>query len=623
MIKKDEEILSLTEYAHSRLKTEMYLGSRSLHTQTILLYDDDRIPYTEELEFVPAVYTAFREIVDNSLDEIAHGHGNRIDITYDEKTGKMTVKDNGRGIPFTIDSKTKMHKVTLALSHARTGRNFGERGEIAGTNGLGAATVNFCSEYFKVEVWRDNKKFEQTFNEGKDELKIGKPKITKKTSTKTGTKISFRLSNKVFKNKLLPLRFISSRVLEISLCNPLLKVYFNGKQMKTKPNLEKNLFPKEQLISIDIKKLGFRSRFMLKPNFRNDGEFIHSIVNNIPAFNGGIHIDMFRRLFYSGMVDALKAQSRKRKLAPNRSDINSDLLIFNITTMNAPNFDAQSKTRLINEEAGKHVKAALEDEKIFKKIIQKHPAWIDEIYERCATRTQKKENSESKKLAKRFLRNKVPELYDASGKDREKCILFLAEGNSAIAGMTSVRDPEIHGGLGLRGKLLNVYGEKAKKILTNQTLLNIMNSVGLIIGERADRTRLRYGTIYLAHDMDPDGFNIGALLINFFYKYWPELFADQENPFFYVFNTPYIIADKGKKRKYWYAHNYDEFNSSEYKGWSITRAKGLGSLTEEDWKYSLRNPDLFPIVDDGGLADALELIFRSDFADKRKEWIGL
>ena len=576
----------------------------------------------EEISWVPAVFTAFREIFDNALDELALGYGNRIDITYDPEKMQFTVQDNGRGISLDWDEKYKMHKATLALSQIMSGRNFDERGDVAGVNGIGASGVNFCSEWFKVEIWRDNQSFVQRFKEGENKLIIPKPTIKEIKSDKTGTKISFKLSPKVFSDMTLPEDFLYSRIYEVAVCNPMLRIYWNGTRIKVKPTPEKTLFPGEKPIVIDIKEKGFRSKFMLKPNF-SSGEEVHSMVNNIPVFNGGVHVETFRRVFYHELLDALTRESKRRKLKPNRSDINDGLLIFNITHMIAPSFDAQSKTRLINETVGKIIKDHLEDKKLLKNIISKNQEWVNEIFARCSARTQKKDAAETAKLAKKLLRGKVPDLKDASGKDRSKCILFLAEGNSAIAGMTEVRDPEIHGGLGLRGKVLNVNGEAPKKVLDNGSLANIMNSLGLILGETADRNRMRYGKVYLAHDMDHDGFNIGALLINFFYTYWPELFDPEQEPVFYIFNTPFIIAEKNKERKYWYGSNYDEFKAKDYKGWSITRAKGFGSLMAVDWKYSLENPNLYAIVDDGKMKESLDLIFSGDRADDRKEWIGL
>jgi DNA gyrase/topoisomerase IV subunit B len=604
----------------------MYLGSRSLHTQNVLQFVDGK-PQPVETSWVPALYTAFREVLDNALDEVVgHGHGSRIDVTYDPKTREVSVQDDGRGIPIAYDESHKCHLATLVMTEARAGRNFEERGEVAGTNGIGASVVNFCSEFFRLDIHKDGERFQQEFTQGNavfgDELQVGKPKIVKKQN-KNGTKITFKLSDEVFPDLTLPEEFIRSRVTEVAICNPLIKIFYNGEQVKVKPRPEQSLFPGLKPMALEVKEDTFRSRFWIVPNWVKDGEHVHTIVNNIPAFNGGVHIDIFRRLFYGNLITALEKESKRRKLTPNRSDVTEGVLIYNITNMRAPNFDSQSKTRLINEEVGKIIKSQLEDPELYKEFIKKNREWIEEIYKRCAERTMKKDLGDLAKAAKKNLRTKVPGLMDAIATDRTSCILFLAEGDSAISGMSSVRNPEIHGGLALSGKVLNVNGEMPKKVVENKALGEIMSSIGLVVGQKAHRGALRYGQVYVAHDMDPDGLNIGALLINFFHTYWPELFADPKNPFVHIFRTPFIIAEKGKARKYWYAHNYQDFKPEDYSGWSITRAKGLGTLTRADWEYSLKNPEVYPIVDDGKMGETLDLIFNGKRSDDRKTWIGL
>ena len=106
--------------------------------------------------------------------------------------------------------------------------------------------------------------------------------------------------------------------------------------------------------------------------FHSDNDYNYSIVNNIPAFNGGSHVDAFKRTFYKNLINALTRESKKRKLKLSNSDIQSGLLIYNITKMQAPDFDSQSKTRLINEEPAKIIKKALEDPEIYKQIIKRH-----------------------------------------------------------------------------------------------------------------------------------------------------------------------------------------------------------------------------------------------------------
>lgn len=622
-----ENIQKLTDYQHHRLRTEMYLGSRSPHTQTIVNWDGKALNPVE-MTWTPAVYCAFREIMDNALDEVVgHGHGSRIDISYTPKTMEFMVSDDGRGIPIDWDENEGMHKATLALTQARAGRNFGKREEVRGTNGIGASTVVSCSEYFSIDITRDGKRFQQQFREGNaafDELDVREPKISK-NGGKSGTSVTFKLSGNVFKKAQLPLDFVRARVTEIAANHPKVKFYFNGDRVSVKPNITKTFFEGRKVIEIAVKDKNFKSTYYLVPNFSAEGgEYVHTTVNDIPAFNGGQHIDTFKRLFYGGLIKALERESKRRSLTPNRSDISDGLLIYNVTQMHAPNFDSQSKTRLINDDVDGFIKAVLENEDTFKGIIKGNKDWIDEIYARCAARTQKRDDAELAKQARKMMRTKVPKLLDANGKDRTKCILLITEGDSAKTMVSAVRDPEVHGALPLRGKILNVRGEAPKTLLDNQILMDLMTSIGCALGQRADRNELRYGKVYLAADQDPDGANITALLVNFFYLHWPELFDEKQEPFFYAMQTPFIIQEKGKTRHYWYADDYHKYNPDDWKGApKPTRAKGLGSLEEEDWRHSLTKPKLIPIVDDGKLSEALNLIFDPKGADARKEWIAL
>jgi len=628
-----EDIIELTDFGHARLRTEMYLGSRVPHSQEVLLYNDNLEPYIKELTWVPALNTYLREALDNACDEIiSFKSGSSIWITFDSEKFIFSVEDDGRGIPIDYDKEQKVHKATIALSRARAGRNFQSRGDVAGTNGLGIACTNFCSEFFKVEIVRDGKKFIQEFNEGNftvdNNITIKEPKITPSTA-KSGTKITFKPSKYVFEkvpelkdNFILPEEFIKSRVTEIAITNPNVKIFYNGKRITVKPTVEKSIFPNKDLITLEIKEQDFLSNFYIQTDLENEGDFVHTIVNRIPALNGGIHIDVFKKSFYRGLISYLEKESKRRKLVLSIADIQQGILIYNVTNMKAPNFDSQSKTRLINENAGTIIKKFFDDENVFKNIVKKNKQWIEKIYERCAERTNKKDDAEINKLAKKAAKVKVPKLIDANGKDRSKCTIVLGEGDSAIGGLAEARNPETFAGLPLRGKVRNVNELSVKEVLSNTELVDIMNSVGLIIGLKAKRESLRYGKIYIAHDMDPDGANIGALLINFFYTFWPELFDEKDKPFIFIFQTPFLIGEYKKERRYWYAHNYHEYDPIKHKEYKITRAKGLGTLMREDWEYSLKNPELIPIIADENFKETLDLIFNGNRADDRKLWLG-
>lgn len=624
-----EKIKKLSNYQHIRLRTPMYYSSVVAETLNVLSFVDNKPLVVTEL-YVPAVFTCFREILDNSLDElISHGFGNTIKIGYDEKTSEFFVEDNGRGIPIDWNEEYKMHTATLALSETQTGRNFENREDSIGLNGIGASGVNYCSEYFRLRIRRDKKEFYQEFKEDlkTDTLYIGEPEIIPYTGKDTGTRIEFKLSGKVFKDVTLSVDFVKNRIYEIAACNPLINFYFNNEKIITKSVVDKTLFSKNNHISIVVqnKENKFKSAFYLIPYFNEDGnEHDESLVNNIPTFKGGTHIDSFKRLFYAGLLNQLTRESKKRKLSPNRNDIANGMLLFNVTNMLRPDFDSQSKSRLINSEATDEIKSFFEDENIFKKIIKDNPEFIENIFKRCSERTMKKDASEVAKLARKLSKIKVAKLMDATGKDRSKCTLLLAEGDSANGGISEARDPAIHGSLPLRGKVLNVNGEPTKKVLENKVLQDVMNAIGLVVGQKADIKNLRYGNVWIATDADEDGKNITALLVNFFYTYWPELFNNPERPFLFAFQTPFIIGKKGLERKYWYAHNIDEFDPSDFpksKGWAITRAKGLGTLEKEDWIHSMKSPSLEAIIDDGELEEALDLIFNEKRSDDRKNWI--
>lgn len=624
---QSEEIIKLSDRDHQRLRIGMYLGSPNIHNQAVVQWNGKEL-ISEEVSWTPAAFTSFREIFDNALDEvIGHKQGTKIDITYDPTTLSFTISDDGRGIPIDWDEDEHMYKATLALTQSRTGRNFGERKEVGGANGIGASVVVNCSKIFSVDIKRDGKRFQQTFKEGSEllpDLSVSKPKITNNAGEKTGTDISFTLSSIVFKKAEIPLKFVKAHVFAIAAHHPKIKFTFNNEKIIVNKTLPKTLFSDKNIITVSISEEQFTSNYYLMPNFSETGEHVHSIVNNIPAFNGGTHIDTFKRLFFSGLLKSLERENKKRGLTPNKSDIIEGLLIYNTTTMFSPDFDSQSKTRLINDGIDKYIKTILEDENTFKNIIKQNKDWINSIYERCEERTQKKDEADVAKKNRKILRNKVPKLADANGKDRSKCICFICEGDSAVSQIMSVRDPEIYGALPLRGKILNVRGKAPKIVIENAVISDIMAALGIGIGKPAIRSDMRYGKVYLAADQDPDGANITALLINFFYLHWPELFDPKQSPVFYAFQTPFIIQEKGKKRHYWYADDYQLYNIDDWKGCpKPTRAKGLGSLEEIDWIYSLSNPKLIPIIDDGNLSEALDLIFHKDRADDRKIWISL
>jgi DNA gyrase subunit B len=624
---------TLTTYQATRIRTEMYMGSRALHTQAVLCYDGKNIAI-KEMTWVPSLYTAFRELIDNSLDEVvAHKHGDTIRVTYDPDTMEISVEDNGRGIPIhEIPAVGKGPAASFMMSNPHSGRNFDERGSVAGLNGLGAAIVNFTAEWFELDVWQDNKKLYQRWTEGvyggKEIHKTDGPVVNAGTKGKTGTKVKFKPSNKVWKDTTLPLEFIESRMWDIAVCNPTLKVYFNGSQLVTedKDPVATTMFANKNPSLLEIKTDRVHAKYYAVTGY-DDNEHIHSLVNNIPVLQGGPHVDEFRSLFYGGLIKLLDAPVKKalgiKGKTDNiltRADVGQGVLIYNVTVMNDPHFDSQSKTRLVSE-IKSDIKSGFFESDV-SGFIRKNPKWVQAVIDRCKSRTSSASDRSLAKDQKKLSKTKIATLRDATGKSRKSCALFLTEGDSAAAGLVAARDPSIHGILPLRGKVMNVNGVSSKKVLSSKALTDIMGAIGLRIGETANPLHLRYGKIYITTDSDEDGKNITALLVNFLFTFWPELFGDSDNPIVYQFDTPLIILVKGKEREYIHADSYDTFVPSDWSGWQVIRAKGLARLTQPDWKKVINDPKLIPMTDDGKLKDVLSLIFDGDRADDRKTWLS-
>lgn len=649
---KQHGIKKLSDYQHLRLRTEMYLGARTPHNQNVLLHTPTG-PVVEELKWVPALMTSFREIVDNSLDEFTKaGIAGMLSVEYNEQDLSFVITDNGRGIPIDWDEEHQSHLATMVMSELKAGRNFDDddRKGVAGMNGLGGSAITNVAKEFELEVTRMGKPkvdnvmkreamytFTQRFFEGNlvlgDALQVCVPEIKKTNSTKTGTTVRFTLSREVFKNATLPSKLVESLLREIAAVNHGHTIKFNGMKLPSAALVSSTLFPKRKTITLDINEDGFRSKFYIVPNIvqADQGLVMHSLVNNIPTYDGGNHLETFKREFALHMIKALASQSKRRKLTPNRSDIEEGVLLYNVTVMDGPYFQSQAKSKLINDNVIKPIEKAMSDA-WFDDVIKKNKDWIEEIYQRCADRTNKKDGDELAKAAKKNLKNKVAKLRDATGRDgklvvsRSECTLFITEGDSAVGGISDVRDPARHGALPLRGKILNVSDEAMtpKKLMDSQAIADIMNAIGLIPGEKAVRGRLRYGTLCVATDMDQDGANIAALLVNFLYSYWPELFDPSLPPFVQFFMSPFIILEKGKQREYFYLDNIDEYKPEEWTGWHSRRAKGLGTLQKQDWNHAV-NVELrtVPIRDDDGkLQETLDLIFNKSRADDRKAWMS-
>jgi DNA gyrase/topoisomerase IV subunit B len=142
-----------------------------------------------------------------------------------------------------------------------------------------------------------------------------------------------------------------------------------------------------------------------------------------------------------------------------------------------------------------------------------------------------------------------------------------------------------------------------------------MASLGLKLGE--EPKGLRYGRVYIYTDADPDGNSIAALLINFFNRFWPELF-DQGR--IYKVMTPLVVAKKGKDSINFYTNEEFELweKKNSAKGWNIEYKKGLAALEDLEYAEIIKNPKVVQIKNDKEYKQSLDAWFGADSAPRKE-----
>lgn len=612
-----DDIKVLSDREHVRLRTQVYLGNTKMASYEVPLFHNNELEI-KEVSFIPAVYKAVGEIIDNSIDEFAQINiaNKYLKIEANPVLGTYSISDNGRGIPI---GKHATGKFTpeVALGSLRSGRNFEaelEKGVI-GQNGVGSACTNYCSTEFSVDIHRDGKRYRQTFSDGA--LHISRPSI-RAGGTKTGTSISFQLDGDVFEETSLPSELMENRAIEIALTNPGVTTEYNKKKYKFKKGFD-DIVKKISSHYFKFETDGIEF-FVIFDVHDGIDERIFSWVNSSLLFDGGLCNTQFLNAFYDRAVKHLASQAKKQKCEVTKNDVRRNLLVLGNLRLSNPEYDAQSKTRLTGPNLRKEMADLVEAQ--WATFARKNKDWLNEVLERAIIRHHSHANKKAVKEHQKNLKKKVPGLIDATSTNRFECQLLITEGDSAASMITQAREPRTTASLPLRGKINNVYGTTVAQVLNMGKVTDLLTAIGLIPGQRALRSELNYGKIVVATDADVDGGDIFTLLINLFYTFWPELFDPDYDPIVYRLVAPNVCAVKGNKRIHFPTRAEYEKVKGRYKGYTINYYKGLGSMVKADWEMILSGETntLVPVVDDGKMKETLKLLFGPD-ADARKEWL--
>jgi len=608
--KIEEQYQKLTDREHVLHRPYMYVGSTTPHTGDHHLYDGTEISY-ESVTYNPAFLKIFDEILSNSVDEHRKSKSlNEIKVTFNLDAGTIIVWDNG-GIPV---QKHKVHNEwipEMIFSNLKAGSSFDDTKDrnTAGTNGVGATLTNIFSNKFTIKTCDGKKRFEQYFT--KNMSKRSTPKIS--DGQRGFTEITYEPDLERFKMKVIDdktYRILYKRCLDAAACNPRLYIHIHtikdGKKTINKLKFKKfeeyiKLYTGEREYFYEESKdwkVGFSSS--------TDGFTNVSFVNSVHTSDGGTHVDYIN----NQLINHLRAMIlKKHKVAVKPSDIRNHLYLFIDCMIVNPAFSSQTKEKLITEH--RLFKTTHEvTEKIAKQIFKSEI--MESILDWVERKQLAEERLELRKLNKSLDKGRVEKLIDAQKKgDRSKCILGVYEGMSALSAVRKFRNTQMMGAYPLKGKFTNVHELPNSKVIQNDEVKGLMGSLGLKLGE--EPKNLRYGKVYIYTDADPDGNSIAAQLMNFFAKYWPELF---EQGFIFKVMTPLVVVKKGNKSHTFYTN--DEFKEWEVKltsnigSWEIEYKKGLAALEDDEYEKIITDPNVVEITYDKEAKNSLEDWFGKD-----------
>ena len=588
------------------------------------------------------------EILDNSIDEISNGFGNKATIIIN-KDKSVTVIDNGRGIPTGIHPIKKKSGVEMVFTELHTGGKFDNKNykTSGGLHGVGAAVVNALSKWLEVEVHQNGKIYKQRFEYAYDkELKKEMPgtpvtalEVVGKAND-TGTRVTFKPDSEIFSTTDFKFDIIDERLQELAFQNRgiILELIDNRKDEEIKKEYysERGLldfidYLNESKTPIHQTPILFEGERTIN-NISMYGEvcmqftdstteYIASYVNNIPTTEAGTHESGFK----TGMTRAFKEWAKKLGLVKEKDkefegdDLREGMTaIVRIKITNAV-FEGQTKTKLGSSEA-----YTMMNDLAYTKLCE----WIEDNKEvatslinnalAAAQRREKikKINEAEKKKIGKGTAPLAGKVAVCTLKDNTVNEFIVVEGDSAGGSAKQARDRRFQTIMPSKGKIMNT--EKLK-------IFNTAIGTGTL--ENYKEEDLKYDKIIIMSDADVDGFHIRTLWMTYIYRYMRPLIA---NGHLYLAQPPLYKVYKNSKGKEISKYAYSDEELEKVKkeigrGALIQRYKGLGEMNPDQLWDTTLNPEtrtLFQVtIEDAAKAEKMVSLLMGDVVEPRKNYM--
>lgn len=562
----ESKIKTLSSLEHIRKRPGMYIGRLGDGS-----HQDD------------GIYILLKEVVDNAIDEFIMGSGKRINITISEE-GRVTVRDFGRGIP--------LGKIVDCVSTINTGAKYNT--DVfqfsVGLNGVGTKAVNALSRQFKVTAYREGEYASAVFSRGKlvDE-EHGE------SSEKNGTLIEFEPDPDLFPELSFDQEYIDKRLWRYAYLNAGLKIYLNRNCYHSARGLL-DLLDKELNGESIYRPIYYKDstlEFALS-HIDSYGDTYYTFVNGTYTSEGGTHLSAFRE----GILKGINEYSNKKFVS---KDVRDGVVGTLAIKIKEPVFESQTKNKLGNTEVRSWIVNTVKDavSSAMYKDTEAADILIEKILRNEKVRKElqsvrKEARAKAKKVALKIAQLKDCKYHPAKNKpstEGRENMVFITEGQSAAGSIVSSRDPMTQAVFSLKGKPMNVFGQKLALLYKNEEMYSLMRALDI----EDSISNLRFDKVILATDADVDGLHIRNLLLTFFLHYFEPLVKLGH---IYILETPIYRVRNKQETIYCYSEKEKETATNKLRGRGkvtknveTTRFKGLGEISPKEFKQFI-GPDI-------------------------------
>ena len=172
----------VSQLDHILLRPDTYIGSIETCNETVFIFNPTtRRIQSQKIEINWGLYKLFDEILVNAADNFQRSKSlTYISVEVDPKKGRISIANDGKGIPISKHKKEKMLVPEMLFGVLLTGSNFDDSvvKTTGGRNGFGGKLANVFSRRFEVEIEdaRRGKRYKQVWQDNMKQR--GEPQIS-------------------------------------------------------------------------------------------------------------------------------------------------------------------------------------------------------------------------------------------------------------------------------------------------------------------------------------------------------------------------------------------------------------------------------------------------------------